>query len=64
MNTYEVVSTVIAVAGPTTWAVINQFKINKLTKKINIQADYAIELKDVRKQKDLFDLDFTISSKL
>ena len=64
MNTYEVVSTVIAVAGPTTWAVINQFKINKLKKKINIQADYAIELKDVRKQKDFFVLDFTISSKL
>ena len=46
------------------WAVITQNKNDKLKNKINIQADYSIELKDVRKQKDFYVIDFTISSKL
>ena len=62
-NWFTATATFIAVLS-FIWAVITQIKNDRLKRKINIQADYSIELKDVRKQKDFIDIDITISSKL
>ena len=62
-NWYNVTATTIALVT-LIWAIVNQIKNNKLKRKINIQEDYNVELRDVRQHRDFYDLDFTISSKL